>query len=921
MSIFSTIINYLFPPDPSTPASPPAPSVSPLNPPRSPLRYFSTPTAPEHHHLTPSPRDIQQVTAILSKRLPPELVPRILEFAEYFSGCRRFNPRKFNVTAGGVLPRGKRGVLFSTGQETELQVEMAMEGSGLKDELGNYWYLVSEPVGCGDHDGEEEEESDRPPSWLRGIVLETKSKDQGWTSANPQFYGRIRPQRKGKESGSSAGIPRQLRAAHNVVDGGSSAQRSGQSVRLVPEGKKRYVRGKGPRLGVTDPAVQCEYQKRQFGGADGQEEPTDWNTAGPGPSSSESFSSPQVGKHHLGLLPSPAELIPFFVSTEQRFLFHHYLHESAHSLLVLPAPAPLNPWITLHARLALRTSSASDPYENALRKAILAYASFEIGFRRDDSGFVLDENGLPRENSIVLQSQAQRDESLELLNRALQTVQPGADDLDVALATCLSLVTLDRISAGIHWHRPLTLACSLITSSGGTRAFIAARDTPTRRFLCEQITCYDVIGSFVRDVIPTLLEAWDDWWYGRSAIRRSSVAESDQTVDDFPDGHDDSVPGGFGIDRGVMEYLSRVARVNATAQGLYQIAPQARQMLSDATDSSPTLDPVVADMRKTIELEVAHLLLEAPFWQTDISTRPISRVALGNNLMSHAISIHLLWTTMGVPPSDPKIVEAVTAVLDLLDIILAAGTVTRGLLTALGQAAFCAIGPQRIRARQVLQKLAPSHTRDLTRSQIVVDMVWQEAAALRFINEIDSRALATTYPAPLLASNSYINPDIASQDLATGDQYDVRMARSSMPSTFVETGSMPNPASSDPERNEEFEEIWHSLELPRGSPVIFLESVDGGPGKGKAFLASVGRWQLGLMDDGEGKYFAWRDEVEDGTWRNIYSIGDDPKSVVVPLLELPQRWQAGQTVEHGGREWIVREIGLSEAEKGEPRWD
>ncbi len=47
------------------------------------------------------------------------------------------------------------------------------------------------------------------------------------------------------------------------------------------------------------------------------------------------------------------------------------------------------------------------------------------------------------------------------------------------------------------------------------------------------------------------------------------------------------------------------------------------------------------------------------------------------------------------------------------------------LLAALGQAAFCAIGPERLRARSLLNKLAPAHTRDLTRSLIVVNMVWE----------------------------------------------------------------------------------------------------------------------------------------------------------------------------------------------------
>ncbi len=102
-----------------------------------------------------------------------------------------------------------------------------------------------------------------------------------------------------------------------------------------------------------------------------------------------------------------------------------------------------NPWITLHARLALRTPSDSNLTENALRKAILAFAAFEVGLGQTDSGFITNDQGETTENSFIQQSRAQREESLELLLLKLLAGQPGPDDIDVALATCLSLLTLD----------------------------------------------------------------------------------------------------------------------------------------------------------------------------------------------------------------------------------------------------------------------------------------------------------------------------------------------------------------------------------------------------------------------------------------------------------------------------------------------
>lgn len=145
----------------------------------------------------------------------------------------------------------------------------------------------------------------------------------------------------------------------------------------------------------------------------------------------------------MNIPPAPEELLPYFPLTEQRFLFHHYLKESVHNFLILPAPALGNPWVTLHCRLALRSPPGTNIFEEALRKAIFAFASFEIGYRISGSGFLLDDSGQPQENSFVLQSRTQREESLNLLTQALSPGKSTADDFDTAIAACLSLITLD----------------------------------------------------------------------------------------------------------------------------------------------------------------------------------------------------------------------------------------------------------------------------------------------------------------------------------------------------------------------------------------------------------------------------------------------------------------------------------------------
>jgi hypothetical protein len=97
----------------------------------------------------------------------------------------------------------------------------------VKEGVGEMWYLMSEEIGCeseyhesegegsgmpsdlggpssstglrekvvmgeGEEEGNEEKAEEEEGCWLREIVIETLSKDQGWSSAvhaNPALYG------------------------------------------------------------------------------------------------------------------------------------------------------------------------------------------------------------------------------------------------------------------------------------------------------------------------------------------------------------------------------------------------------------------------------------------------------------------------------------------------------------------------------------------------------------------------------------------------------------------------------------------------------------------------------------------------------------------------------------------------------------
>jgi len=206
---------------PARTSSPPHPSRSTFTQtrprPRTALSYFLPNPTPElqHSHSEPTLESIHQTTEILSTKLPPELVSRILDEGRYWAGNRVLLKKELDVAA--ALPhstRIPRESGWKNGQE---------EGVELKDGAGEVWYLLSEAVGSesiqetgssssateGGYprfgtggldpseeggESEEEEEEAEEGCWLREIVIETLSKDQGWSSAvtaNPALYGQL----------------------------------------------------------------------------------------------------------------------------------------------------------------------------------------------------------------------------------------------------------------------------------------------------------------------------------------------------------------------------------------------------------------------------------------------------------------------------------------------------------------------------------------------------------------------------------------------------------------------------------------------------------------------------------------------------------------------------------------------------------
>lgn len=174
---------------------------------------------------------------------------------------------------------------------------------------------------------------------------------------------------------------------------------------------------------------------------------------------------------------------------------------------------------------------------------------------------------------------------------------------------------------------------------------------------------------------------------------------------------------------------------------------------------------------------------------------------------------------------------------------------------------------------------------------------------LRFLNIIDYRQLHSE-PLPALPP-SLVNPEESASPLSSTTPDDVTIQPIS-PTTYLESGRMPNPDSSDPDTYTPFEEVWQRLSIRSNTPAILIESI-GGDSFGKAYFAQVDRWRIGLMDTGAGKFHGWRDEHDGTSWQSIRTVDASSRDVITPLSDdMIERAVEGEILRWAGRDWVVR---------------
>lgn len=92
----------------------------------------------------------------------------------------------YSTREGGYV---KRGVEWATGQEDEVPRGAMESGGGLDGAKGKVWYLVSSPIGCFGGPVHTKTGRGERRAWVKEVVVETFSKDQGWSNY-AQHYGR-----------------------------------------------------------------------------------------------------------------------------------------------------------------------------------------------------------------------------------------------------------------------------------------------------------------------------------------------------------------------------------------------------------------------------------------------------------------------------------------------------------------------------------------------------------------------------------------------------------------------------------------------------------------------------------------------------------------------------------------------------------
>ncbi|ORY27915.1 hypothetical protein BCR39DRAFT_506093 [Naematelia encephala] len=286
-----------------------------------------------------------------------------------------------------------------------------------------------------------------------------------------------------------------------------------------------------------------------------------------------------------------------FPSQLARQLFSFYVTTTSRILITMATHGP-NPFLSLTSSIGFFDTSA--PENCALRMGMLATSANhyvyvirsapEWEIRPDPPILSVLENIGKRFKMAALSN----------LTIAASNAQYYMND-DIVLATCLTLINRDVMSADTTWQENLDFAVGLINKRGGPQKMLELARSNTRRFLLESLATHEF------ESIESSRTSWE--W--------------------------ESVERQFGFSRPTVDLVSRIATLYSRKR---------RLGLSLKTDSTSTWRrKVMSGVSDHLVTEATLFLTELDIWGNSLRCLPQHpRVNCGDQIYRYTMMIHLL---------------------------------------------------------------------------------------------------------------------------------------------------------------------------------------------------------------------------------------------------------------------------------------
>ncbi|KAH8080231.1 fungal-specific transcription factor domain-containing protein [Filobasidium floriforme] len=390
----------------------------------------------------------------------------------------------------------------------------------------------------------------------------------------------------------------------------------------------------------------------------------------------------------LPFLDAADALKPFFPRDMDRLLFHHFTDNLCQEMTAVRVDTCQNPWLTQFAILATLLPHGFSPAHDAFRSSLLALASSDRNYKTSRPGSEYRQIAL----------------DLLYMTVSIGEAGPGTIEGDMIIASSLALTLRDKFAGDQRWEEGLLIGTSVILSAGGPLRFMAARPTPQRRFLIEQLVCLEVWAFSCVLRRPLLCDDLGEWF-----------------LDGAEYGLQDQVEIVHGIDRATMllgcqaghlwfEHV-RLRQLEATACAYPQVkAAIANQDLVWRGDLFNFSCKTAANTNKC--------------QAADASNPMAFRVSIGNRAFTLSMDI---WISQMLQehPSEEWVKQVCAETVEMLDLAIDQGH-SQGLLFAVRAAAEVAVDPDlRRKVSGLYDRVAQSYRCETAIAQKTTTRMWK----------------------------------------------------------------------------------------------------------------------------------------------------------------------------------------------------